>query len=325
MTSMTPADDRAFAAATSALRKTALVAAPTALAPAVFSPAVPLPARRSSARLGDIAAALRQHATAALSHILPPLAVVALLLLVWELSAGGPGSSVPSPSRIWSESSDLIRRPFFVGGQQDYGLGWRVLLSLERVAAGFGLAVMAGIALGVAIGQSVYVSRALDPICQTLRTIPPLAWLPVALAAFRDSFTAAVFVMFITSVWPIAINTVAGVRSVPQDYRNVARLLRLSPLEVFWRIVIPAAAPHIFAGLRIGLGLSWLGIVAAEMLTGGVGIGAFMRDAWSAARLPDVVVALVYIGLAGFMLDRAALAAGHFATHRAAGGSRRMP
>lgn len=318
MTSMTPADDRAFAAATSALRKAAPVAAPAAAVPDVSFPAVPLPARRSSARPGDIAAALRQHATAALSNILPPLAVVALLLLVWELSAGAPGSSLPSPSRIWTESNGLIRSPFFVGGPHDYGLGWRVLLSLERVAAGFGLAVIAGISLGAAIGQSACVSRALDPICQTLRTIPPLAWLPVALAAFRDSFTAAVFVLFITSVWPIAINTVAGVRSVPQDYRNVARLLRLSPPEVFWRIVIPAAAPHIFAGLRIGLGLSWLGIVAAEMLTGGVGIGAFMRDAWSAARLPDVVVALIYIGLAGFVLDRLAVAAGRVASHRAA-------
>ena len=146
--------------------------------------------------------------------------------------------------------------------------------------------------------------RGLDPIFQVLRTISPLAWLPISLAAFRDSQPSAIFVIFITSVWPIIINTAVGIRNIPQDYRNVAAVLRLNHLEFFWKIMIPSAAPYIFTGLRIGIGLSWLAIVAAEMLTGGVGIGFFIWDAWNSSRLSDIVVALVYIGVVGFVLDR---------------------
>ena len=146
--------------------------------------------------------------------------------------------------------------------------------------------------------------RGLDPIFQVLRTVPPLAWLPIALAAFRDSRPSAIFVIFITSIWPIIINTAVGIRNIPQDYRNVAAVLRLNSFEFFWTIMLPAAAPYIFTGLRIGIGLSWLAIVAAEMLTGGVGIGFFIWDAWNSSRLPDIIVALAYIGLVGFALDR---------------------
>ena len=146
--------------------------------------------------------------------------------------------------------------------------------------------------------------RGLDPIFQVLRTVPPLAWLPISLAAFRDSQPSAIFVIFITSIWPIIINTAVGVRNIPQDYRNVAAVLRLNPLEFFCKIMLPAAAPYIFTGLRIGIGLSWLAIVAAEMLTGGVGIGFFIWDAWNSSRLSDIIVALVYIGVVGFVLDR---------------------
>ena len=148
-----------------------------------------------------------------------------------------------------------------------------MLTSLERVAYGFGLAAIVGIALGALIGQSIWMMRGLDPIFQVLRTVPPLAWLPIALAAFRDSGPSAVFVIFITAVWPVIINTAVGIRNIPQDYRNVAEVLRLNSVEYFWHIMLPAAAPFIFTGLRIGIGLSWLAIVAAEMLTGGVGIG----------------------------------------------------
>ena len=147
-----------------------------------------------------------------------------------------------------------------------------------------------------------------------LRTVPPLAWLPLALAAFRDSAPSAVFVIFITAVWPIIINTAVGVRNIPQDYRNVAAVLRLNHVEFLWRIMIPSAAPYIFTGLRIGIGLAWLAIVAAEMLTGGVGIGFFIWDAWNSSRLPDIIVALVYIGIVGFMLDRLVAGLGLLAT-----------
>jgi nitrate/nitrite transport system permease protein len=147
-----------------------------------------------------------------------------------------------------------------------------------------------------------------------LRTVPPLAWLPLSLAAFRDANPSAIFVIFITAIWPVIINTAVGIRNIPQDYRNVAAVLRLNQFEFFWRIMIPSAAPYIFTGLRIGIGLSWLAIVAAEMLTGGVGIGFFIWDAWNSSRLADIIVALVYIGVVGFMLDRFVALIGRFAT-----------
>ena len=249
-----------------------------------------------------------------LAVLLPPLIVIAVLLLIWEVAASGPKSSLPSPSRIWTEARDLITDPFFVNGSQDIGLGWRVLTSLQRVAIGFGLAAVVGVLLGALVGQSVYAMRGLDPVFQILRTVPPLAWLPISLAAFRDSNPSAIFVIFITAIWPIIINTAVGIRNIPQDYRNVAQVLRLNQVEFFWRIMIPSAAPYIFTGLRIGIGLSWLAIVAAEMLTGGVGIGFFIWDAWNSSRLSDIVVALVYIGLVGFVLDHLVAFAGRIAT-----------
>jgi nitrate/nitrite transport system permease protein len=238
------------------------------------------------------------------ARALPPLVMLVLILAVWQILCMRPGATLPSPSKIWTEARDLIVDPFFVAGPQDIGLGWRVLTSLQRVAIGYGLAGLIGIALGTIIGQSVWAMRGLDPIFQILRTISPLAWLPISLAAFRDSQPSAIFVIFITSVWPIIINTAVGIRNIPQDYRNVAAVLRLNHLEFFWKIMIPSAAPYIFTGLRIGIGLSWLAIVAAEMLTGGVGIGFFIWDAWNSSRLSDIVIALVYIGIVGFILDR---------------------
>jgi nitrate/nitrite transport system permease protein len=172
------------------------------------------------------------------------------------------------------------------------------------VAIGYALAAVIGVGLGTLVGQSVYFMRGFDPIFQILRTVPPLAWLPISLAAFRDGQPSAIFVIFITAVWPVIINTAAGIRNISQDYRNVARVLQLNPIEYFTKIVVPAAAPYIFTGLRIGIGLSWLAIVAAEMLIGGVGIGFFIWDAWNSSKLSDIVVALVYIGVVGFILDR---------------------
>ncbi|GGA35056.1 nitrate ABC transporter permease [Pelagibacterium lentulum] len=239
-----------------------------------------------------------------LANTVPPLVVVLVLLAVWQVAFSHPGSSLPPPSEVWAQSWDLIIDPFFVYGTQDIGLGLRVLVSLERVAYGFGLAAICGVLVGAIIGQSVWMMRGLDPLFQVLRTVPPLAWLPISLAAFMDSRPSAIFVIFITAIWPVLINTAVGIRNIPQDYRNVAQVLRLNQVEFFFKIMIPAAAPYIFSGLRIGVGLSWLAIVAAEMLTGGVGIGFFIWDAWNSSRLTDIIVALVYIGLVGFVLDK---------------------
>ena len=257
-----------------------------------------LPARRNNSE------ALVKRLTAVASATIPPLFMLGVILLIWELATAAPGSSLPSPTRIWTDARDLIVSPFFNNGPQDIGLGWRVLVSLERVAYGFGLAAIVGILIGALIGQSIWAMRGLDPIFQVLRTVPPLAWLPLSLAAFRDANPSAIFVIFITAIWPVIINTAVGIRNIPQDYRNVAAVLRLNHAEFFWRIMIPSAAPYIFTGLRIGIGLSWLAIVAAEMLTGGVGIGFFIWDAWNSSRLSDIIVALVYIGVVGFLLDR---------------------
>lgn len=242
--------------------------------------------------------------TALWVNLLPPAVTVAILLAVWQIAFDRPGATLPAPTVIWDQAFDLIAEPFYVAGSQDMGLGWRVLTSLQRVAIGFGAAAIAGILVGTIIGQSVWAMRGLDPVFQILRTVPPLAWLPISLAAFRDANPSAIFVIFITAIWPVLINTAVGIRNIPQDYRNVAQVLRLNHLEFFAKIMLPAAAPYIFTGLRIGIGLAWLAIVAAEMLTGGVGIGFFIWDAWNSSRIPDIIVALVYIGLVGFALDR---------------------
>ncbi|KFC68050.1 Cyanate ABC transporter, permease protein [Devosia sp. LC5] len=268
--------------------------------------ALPTPATRPgswSKTLASIAA-----------NVVPPLVVVALILVIWQILCATPGASLPAPSQVWAEAGELIVSPFFDYGQGDIGLGLRVLISLQRVAIGFGIAALVGVTVGAVIGQSIWAMRGLDPIFQILRTVPPLAWLPLSLAAFMDSAPSAIFVIFITSVWPVIINTAVGVRNIPQDYRNVARILQLNQVEFFFKIMIPAAAPYIFTGLRIGVGLSWLAIVAAEMLTGGVGIGFFIWDAWNSSRLSDIIVALVYIGVVGFILDRLVAAVGAFVT-----------
>jgi nitrate/nitrite transport system permease protein len=239
-----------------------------------------------------------------LVNVLPPLVTVALIALFWQIAASGPQSSLPPPTKIWEEAKDLIVEPFYWAGSQDIGLGWRILVSLQRVAIGFSLAAVVGVLLGALVGQSVWAMRGLDPVFQVLRTVPPLAWLPLSLAAFRDSQPSAIFVIFITAIWPVIINTAVGIRNIPQDYRNVAQVLRLNQVEFFFKIMVPSAAPYIFTGLRIGVGLSWLAIVAAEMLTGGVGIGFFIWDAWNSSRLSDIIVALIYIGVVGFLLDR---------------------
>jgi nitrate/nitrite transport system permease protein len=253
---------------------------------------------------GFVKAKLLPALVALAARVVPPLVMLIILLTIWQILCMKPGATLPAPSKIWFEARDLIVDPFFVNGPQDIGLGWRVLTSLQRVAIGYGFAGLIGIMLGTIIGQSVWAMRGLDPIFQILRTISPLAWLPISLAAFRDSQPSAIFVIFITAVWPIIINTAVGIRNIPQDYRNVAAVLRLNPIEFFVKIMVPSAAPYIFTGLRIGIGLSWLAIVAAEMLTGGVGIGFFIWDAWNSSRLSDIVIALVYIGGIGFLLDR---------------------
>ena len=238
------------------------------------------------------------------THVLPPLLVIGFLVLVWQLLGSRPGAALPAPIKVVQDTWELIAHPFYDRGGNDVGIAWQLLASLKRVAYGYSLAVLAGVSLGVLVGQSTWALRGLDPLFQVLRTVPPLAWLPISLAGFRDGSPSAIFVIFITSIWPIIINTSIGIRNIPEDYRNVAKVIRLNGVEYFIKIMLPAAAPFIFSGLRIGVGLSWLAIIAAEMLIGGVGIGFFIWDAWNSSRISDIILALVYVGLVGFALDR---------------------
>ena len=257
----------------------------------------PLP---GTARLAWLLPKLRNF----LAHVLPPLIIIGLLVLVWQMLGSRPGAALPSPTKVVQDTWELIVSPFYDRGGNDVGLAWQLLASLKRVAYGYSLAVVVGVSLGVLVGQSTWALRGLDPLFQVLRTVPPLAWLPISLAGFRDGNPSAIFVIFITSIWPIIINTSVGIRNIPEDYRNVAKVIRLNGLEYFAKIMLPAAAPYIFSGLRIGVGLSWLAIIAAEMLIGGVGIGFFIWDAWNSSRISDIILALVYVGLVGFALDR---------------------
>lgn len=253
---------------------------------------------------GELRGTIGRVAGKVAHQTVPVIVMVTVILLLWQWLCSQKGAALPPPSKVISDTWELIVDPFYDHGGLDKGLFWHLLASLRRVAIGFSLAAVTGIALGVLIGQSSLAHRGLDPIFQVLRTVPPLAWLPISLAAFRDANPSAIFVIFITAIWPIIINTAVGIRNLPQDYRNVARVIRLSPLEYFWRIMLPATVPYMFTGLKIGIGLSWLAIIAAEMLVGGVGIGFFIWDAWNSSHISDIILALVYVGVVGFCLDR---------------------
>lgn len=235
--------------------------------------------------------------------VLPALGFLGFCLL-WAAYAHREGAVLPGPLQTLRESWPLIAKPFFDNGPNDKGLALHILASLGRVGLGYGLAAALGVALGLAVGLSRSAHQALDPIFQVLRTIPPLAWLPISLATFVQAHPSAVFVIFVTAIWPIIINTAVGVSRVPQDYRRVAAVYQLRGWRYFWLLLLPAAAPYIFTGLRIAIGMAWLAIVAAEMLTGGVGIGFFIWDSWNSSRMADIIVSVAYVGAVGFTLDR---------------------
>ncbi len=240
-----------------------------------------------------------------LPNILPPLVAIAIFLLIWQIFSLTPGATLPGPIQVVKDTWILIGWPFYDRGGIDKGLFWQVLASLQRVAVGYTLAAIVGIGLGILVGTSQLMSKALDPIFQFLRVVAPLAWVPIALAALRQNEPAALFVIFITAIWPILINTSVGVRQIPNDYNNVAKVLQLSKKEYFFNILIPSALPYIFTGLRIALGLAWLAIIAAEIVMSGiVGIGFFIWNAYQNNQVSEVILAVVYIGAVGLILDK---------------------
>jgi len=238
-----------------------------------------------------------------IKRLVPTAIALFILLALWQALCSAPDASLPGPIQVVQDTWELIIDPFYQGEGTDQGLFWQLIASLKRVAVGYTLAAVVGIAVGILIGVSLLMFQALDPIFQVLRTVPPLAWLPIALAAFKDSQPAAIFVIFITAIWPIVINTAVGVQNIPQDYNNVAKVLQLSRMDYFFKVLLPATVPYIFTGLKIAIGLSWLAIVAAEMLTGGVGIGFFIWDAYNSGSNTEVILAIVYVGIVGLLLN----------------------
>jgi bicarbonate transport system permease protein len=239
--------------------------------------------------------------------ILPPLIAIAVFLGVWELLSASGVTLLPGPSSLFTDERTwkLVQYPFYDNGGIDKGMFWQTLASLQRVAVSYTLAAIVGISVGIAVGTTPVISKALDPLFLFLRTVPPLAWVPISLAALNKNEPAALFVIFITSVWPILINTAVGVKEIPQDYNNVAKVIQISRQKYFFKILLPSAMPYIFTGLRVAISLAWLAIIAAEIVMSGiVGIGFFIWEAYQNNYISEVILALVWIGAVGLLLDR---------------------
>ncbi|HLO86153.1 MAG TPA: nitrate ABC transporter permease [Nostocaceae cyanobacterium] len=247
--------------------------------------------------------------------LLPAVGFLGIIVLWWIVALVN-HDLMPTPPEALIANLDYILNPFYVRGPGNLGLGWLLLASLRRVLLGFGLGALVAIPLGFLIGMSKSAMLAFNPIIQIFKPVSPLAWLPISLAIFNLADPSAIFVIFITSLWPTIINTALGVSSVPKDYLDVSRVLEMPRWRQIYKIILPASLPYIFTGLRISLGIAWLVIVAVEMLTGGVGIGFFVWDEWSRLNLSSVFLAVLIIGLTGLVLDYGMGKFQEFVTHR---------
>ncbi|SFP20588.1 nitrate ABC transporter permease [Variovorax sp. 770b2] len=236
-------------------------------------------------------------------RVLPPLAGFGLLVLIWEIVAMKSTTGFPSPAATWQQATTVFSDPFYSNGPNDQGVGWNVLSSLQRVALGFGLAALVGIPAGFAIGRFEFLARMFNPLISLLRPVSPLAWLPIGLLVFKGANPAAIWTIFICSIWPMVINTAVGVQRVPSDYMNVAKVLNLSEWKILTKILFPAVLPYMLTGVRLAVGTAWLVIVAAEMLTGGVGIGFWVWDEWNNLNVANIIIAIFVIGIVGLVLE----------------------
>jgi nitrate/nitrite transport system permease protein len=235
--------------------------------------------------------------------VLPPVFGLALLVAVWGLFTMN-STTFPTPAATFDAAVKLFADPFYSKGPNDQGIGWNVLFSLQRVAVGFGLAALVGIPLGFVLGRFTFVARMVNPLVSLLRPVSPLAWLPIGLLVFKAANPAAIWTIFICSIWPMIINTAVGVQRVPVDYLNVARVLNLSEWKIVTRILFPAVLPYMLTGVRLSVGTAWLVIVAAEMLTGGVGIGFWVWDEWNNLNVKHIIIAIFVIGIVGLLLEQ---------------------
>ncbi|TCS73273.1 nitrate/nitrite transport system permease protein [Sulfuritortus calidifontis] len=249
--------------------------------------------------------ALTEALAKAFRAALPPVIGIALFILLWQIvSASGGDNGLPGPVKTWQSAQQLFADPFYDRGPNDKGIGWNILHSLYRVGAGFGLAALVGIPLGFMIGRFRFLSGMTAPIISLLRPVSPLAWLPIGLYVFKETEPASLWVIFISSIWPIILNTAAGVARVPQDYLNVARVLNLSEWKIFTRILFPSVLPHLMTGIRLSIGVAWLVIVAAEMLTGGTGLGFWVWDEWNNLNVEHIIIAIFIVGFTGLLLEQ---------------------
>ena len=271
---------------------TSAPAAVNPVSPAAVAPVAAAPARARPAF--DVYALL--------APVVPPLVGMALLVGIWALLTFK-GGSFPTPAATFEAAVKLFADPFYRNGPNDQGIGWNILFSLERVALGFGLAAVVGIPLGFMIGRFAVLNRMVSPLISLLKPVSPLAWLPIGLLVFKSANPAAIWTIFICSIWPMVINTAVGVQRVPQDYLNVARVLNLSEWRIATRILLPAVMPYLLTGVRLSVGTAWLVIVAAEMLTGGVGIGFWVWDEWNNLNVAHILIAIFVIGFVGLLLE----------------------
>ena len=239
--------------------------------------------------------------------VLPPVIGMAVVVGIWALLTLK-GGAFPTPAETLDAAIKLFADPFYRKGPNDQGIGWNILFSLQRVAVGFGLAALVGIPLGFIIGRFEFFNRMFSPLISLLKPVSPLAWLPIGLLVFKSANPAAIWTIFICSIWPMVVNTAVGVQRVPADYLNVARVLALSEWKIITRILFPAVLPYMLTGVRLSVGTAWLVIVAAEMLTGGVGIGFWVWDEWNNLNVKHIIIAIFVIGIVGLLLEQALMA-----------------
>jgi nitrate/nitrite transport system permease protein len=263
-------------------------------------PGAALPRRTASEQQAE---QLRAERRRMLARWAAPVLGLLLLALLWQLVSHTRGGQLPGPLAVGEAALKLFADPFYRNGPNDQGIGWNVLSSLQRVGVGFGLAALVGIPLGFLIGRVTYFNQMAAPVIGLLRPVSPLAWLPIGLLVFKAANPAAIWTIFICSLWPMVINTAVGVRQIPQDYLNVARVLNLPEWKVVTRILFPAVLPYMLTGVRLSVGIAWLVIVAAEMLTGGQGIGFWLWDEWNNLNVAHILVAIFVIGAVGMLLE----------------------
>ncbi|MEJ4043784.1 nitrate ABC transporter permease [Erwinia sp. SLM-02] len=271
------------------------------IAPAALNAAPPATAVKTSS------VSLRAMLRGALQKAIPALLGAIVLIALWQIAAIG-SKGFPTPLKTWEAAKVIFADPFYVAGPNDMGIGWNVLASLKRVAMGFGLAALVGIPAGFLIGRFSFIASMLNPIISLLRPVSPLAWLPIGLLLFQRAEPASAWTIFICSIWPMILNTAEGVTRIPQDYLNVARVLKLSEFTVMRKILFPAVLPYILTGVRLSIGIAWLVIVAAEMLTGGVGIGFWIWNEWNNLNVENIIIAILLIGAVGMVLEQGLMA-----------------